>query len=73
LAHYRILLEEIVIRPDQPIGAIRMLTEEERTQLLVGWNATAVDDRARLLDGPETNELDSLLYELSPAELATDE
>jgi non-ribosomal peptide synthetase component F len=73
LAHYRILLEEIVIRPDQPIGAIRMLTEEERTQLLVGWNPTAVDDLARLLDGPETNELDSLLYELSPAELATDE
>ena len=73
LAHYLILLEEIVIRPDQPIGAIRMLTEEERAQLLMGWNATAVDDLAMVLDGPDSDELDSLLYELSPAELATDE
>jgi non-ribosomal peptide synthetase component F len=73
LAHYRILLEEIVTQPDQPIGAIRMLTEEERTQLLVGWNATALGDLATALDGPETDDLDSLLYELSPAELATDE
>ena len=46
LAHYRILLEEIVAHPDQPIGALRMLTEEERTQVLVGWNATAIDDLA---------------------------
>ena len=47
LAHYRILLEEIIAHPDQPIGALRMLTEEERTQVLVGWNAAAIDD----LDG----------------------
>ena len=44
LAHYRILLEEIIAHPDQPIGALRMLTEEERTQVLVGWNAAAIDD-----------------------------
>jgi amino acid adenylation domain-containing protein len=73
LDHYRILLEEIIAHPDQPIGSIRMLTEEERTQVLVGWNATAIDDLAIVLDGPETDELDSLLYESSPAELATDE
>jgi len=73
LAHYRILLDEIVTHPDQRIGAIRMLTEEERTQLLVGWNAEALDDLATALDGPETDELDSLPYELSPAELAIDE
>jgi amino acid adenylation domain-containing protein len=73
LAHYRILLGEIVAHPDQPIGAIRMLTEEERTQLLVGWNAEAPDNFATALDGEKTDELDSLLYELTPAELATDE
>ena len=50
-----------------------MLTEAERTQVLVGWNATAIDDLATVLDGPETDELDSLLYDLSPAELVTDE
>ena len=73
LDHYRILLEEIIAHPDQPIGSLRMLTEAERTQVLVGWNATAIDDLATVLDGPETDELDSLLYDLSPAELATDE
>jgi amino acid adenylation domain-containing protein len=73
LDHYRILLEEIIVHPDQPIGSVRMLTEAERTQVLVGWNATAIDDLATVLDGPETDELDSLLYDLSPAELVTDE
>jgi amino acid adenylation domain-containing protein len=73
LAHYRVLLEEIVAHPDQPIGALGMLTEEERTQVLVGWNATAIDDLATVLDGPESDELDSLLYEDFPTELATDE
>jgi len=73
LAHYRILLEEIIAHPDQPIGALRMLTAEERTQVLVGWNATAIDDLATVLDGPENDELDSFLYEMSPVEVATDE
>jgi amino acid adenylation domain-containing protein len=73
LDHYRILLEEIIAHPDQPIGAIRMLTQEERTQVLVGWNATAIDDLVTVLDGPETDELDSLLYELPATELANDE
>jgi amino acid adenylation domain-containing protein len=73
LAHYRILLQEIIAHPDQPIGALRMLTDEERTQVLVGWNAAGSDDLATVLDGPETDELDSLLYELSPTEFGTDE
>jgi non-ribosomal peptide synthetase component F len=73
LAHYRILLEEIIANPDQPIGAMRMLTEEERKQLLVGWNDNALDDLAKALDGPGTDELDCLLYDLAPAELVNDE
>ena len=52
---------------------LRMLTEEERTQVLVGWNATAIDDFATVLDGPDNDELDAFLYELPPMELATDE
>jgi len=73
LAHYRNLLEAVIADPDQPIGALRMLTEEERMQVLVGWNATASDDLATVLDGPDNDELDSLLYELPPTEVATDE
>jgi hypothetical protein len=73
LAHYQILLEEISARPDQPIGALRMLTDLERTQVLVGWNAAAIDEVAAPLVGPENDELDALLYELSPTEVATDE
>ncbi len=36
LAHYRILLDEILAHPDRPIGALCMLTPEERDQLLAG-------------------------------------
>ena len=59
LAHYRILLEEIIAHPDHPIGALRMLTEEERRQMLVGWNSTTDDDFAAEVDGAEYD--DSLL------------
>ena len=41
LAHFQILLEEIIAHPDQSIGAIPMLTAEERTQVLQGWNPRA--------------------------------
>ncbi len=73
LAHYLVLLEEIIAHPDHPIGALRMLTTEERTQVLVGWNATAVDDFATVLDGPDNDELDAFLYQLPPLEVATHE
>jgi amino acid adenylation domain-containing protein len=73
LAHYLVLLEAVIAHPDQPIGALRMLTEEERAQVLVGWNATAVDDIAAVLDGPDTDDLDSFLYELPVLEVATNE
>jgi non-ribosomal peptide synthetase component F len=73
LAHYQVLLEQIIAHPDQPIGALRMLTEEERTQVLVGWNAGAGDDLATMLDGPENDELDSLLYDFSAREVLSNE
>jgi non-ribosomal peptide synthetase component F len=73
LAHYRILIEEIIAHPDQPIGALRMLTEEERRQVLVGWNAAANDDIAAEFDGLEDDDLDSQQYKSSSEEVATDE
>ena len=42
LHHYRILLEQIVASTDSPIGAIEMLSEVERQQLLMEWNRTEV-------------------------------
>src|SRR5207249_3968202 len=38
--HYRRLLEEIVADPEQRLSALPLLTEAERQQLLVEWNAT---------------------------------
>jgi hypothetical protein len=73
LAHYRILIEEIIAHPDQPIGALRMLTEEERRQVLVGWNAAANDDLAAEFDGLEDDDLDPQQYKSSSEEVATDE
>ncbi len=39
LEHFRVLLESIVTHPDQSIAELPILTEEERQQLLVEWNA----------------------------------
>jgi non-ribosomal peptide synthetase component F len=44
LGHYRVLLESIVDDPDRPIGALPMLTEDERQQVLGGWGAGNADD-----------------------------
>jgi non-ribosomal peptide synthetase component F len=73
LAHYRKLLEEIIADPDQPIGAIPMLTPDERKQVLVGWNAEMPDDFAEEFDGPDDLELNTRTYEFSHTELAGDE
>ncbi len=43
LGHYQTLLEGIVADPGQPIGALPLLTEAERHQLLVEWNDTQAD------------------------------
>ncbi len=41
LAHYQVLLEAIAEDPDQRIGELPLLTEEEQQQVVVQWNDTA--------------------------------
>src|SRR5260370_12332160 len=41
--HFRALVEGIVADPEQRIGELPLLTETERRQALVDWNATALD------------------------------
>ena len=41
LGHYTVLLRAIATSPDQPVCKMPLLTESERLQLLVQWNATA--------------------------------
>jgi natural product biosynthesis luciferase-like monooxygenase protein/amino acid adenylation domain-containing protein/non-ribosomal peptide synthase protein (TIGR01720 family) len=45
LSHWQVLLEEIVRDPEQPIEVLPLLTQAEREQILVQWNATAVGTR----------------------------
>ncbi len=40
LAHFTILLQEIVANPNQPINNLSMLPEAEQHKLLTEWNAT---------------------------------
>jgi amino acid adenylation domain-containing protein len=73
LAHYQILLEEMVAQPGLPIGAIPILTPEERSQVLVKWNTPALDDIAAEFHGLTYDDLDSDTAELFSAEAATDD
>jgi len=41
LRHYARLLQDIAQRPETHLSGLRMLGEEEREQLVGGWNATA--------------------------------
>ncbi|MDJ0508497.1 MAG: amino acid adenylation domain-containing protein, partial [Crocosphaera sp.] len=38
--HFQILLAEIVVAPQKPIGKLSLLSEKEKNQLLVEWNQT---------------------------------
>jgi amino acid adenylation domain-containing protein/thioester reductase-like protein len=40
LAHFEVLLEEIVAAPDRPVNQLSMLLDAEKQQLLVDWNKT---------------------------------
>jgi amino acid adenylation domain-containing protein len=40
LGHYKTLLESAVANPDQKLSQLPLLTEAERRQMLVEWNAT---------------------------------
>jgi non-ribosomal peptide synthetase component F len=70
LAHYRNLLEEIIAHPDRPIGALSMLSAEEREQLLVGWSTTAMDEFSLPFDEPDDDAHPSL-YESPSMEVVT--
>ncbi|MFL5513657.1 MAG: non-ribosomal peptide synthetase, partial [Gemmatimonadales bacterium] len=39
-AHYQTLVEAVAAQPEQPLSALPVLTEVERRQVLVEWNAT---------------------------------
>uniref|UniRef100_UPI0013DA9C70 condensation domain-containing protein n=1 Tax=Pyxidicoccus caerfyrddinensis TaxID=2709663 RepID=UPI0013DA9C70 len=41
VAHFRMLVEALVARPDAPLASVPMLTVPERQQVLVDWNSTA--------------------------------
>jgi amino acid adenylation domain-containing protein/thioester reductase-like protein len=43
LAHFHILLRDIVSDPLKPVSSYSLLTDEEREQILVQWNETQVD------------------------------
>jgi hypothetical protein len=44
LMHWQTLLMGILAHPDQPLYHLPLLSEQERNQLLVEWNATASDE-----------------------------
>jgi hypothetical protein len=74
LAHFRILIEEIVAHPEQAIGSLKMLTDDERAQVLAGWsNASNGSLRAALASADADDVADDWLNELSLMEVGTDE
>jgi amino acid adenylation domain-containing protein len=72
LGHYQMLLEEIAADPDRPIDSLRMLTQAERDQLLVGWNALQADDLTLTFDETD-DDADSSLDNFSSVEPASRE
>lgn len=73
LAHFEVLLEGIVANPDQPVGSLPMLTEDERRRMLNQWNNNRADDGSSGLDDLFDEDLDSMLADLSSQEDTTDE
>lgn len=73
LTHFQVLLEGIVANPDQPVGSLPMLTEDERWRMLNQWNNNGADDGSSGLDDLIDEDLDSILADLSSQEDMTDE
>ncbi len=73
LAHFQILLEEIVANPDQAIGAIPMLTPAERRQVLAGLSPLGPGDDGADFDESEDGDLTSDMEDSFYTELATSE
>jgi amino acid adenylation domain-containing protein/non-ribosomal peptide synthase protein (TIGR01720 family) len=51
IAHYRRVLETAVARPETRLSELPLLSEDERRQVLCGWNATAAEVPAVTLHG----------------------
>ncbi|TCP59190.1 amino acid adenylation domain-containing protein [Tumebacillus sp. BK434] len=49
MAHFRVLLHGIAQEPERAIGALPLLTDKEREQVLFGWNKTQVEFDEELL------------------------
>ncbi|MGE3817684.1 MAG: amino acid adenylation domain-containing protein, partial [Nitrospiraceae bacterium] len=43
MAHYRLVLEQLLAAPDRRLSEVGLLTEAERRRAVVEWNATAAD------------------------------
>src|SRR5207248_10767981 len=43
VGHLQVLLDGIAAEPDRPLAELTLLTEDERHQVLVAWNDTALD------------------------------
>jgi amino acid adenylation domain-containing protein len=56
--HFQTLLESILAAPDQAVSALPILSEAERKELLVDWNATAL-----------AGEADTLVHQLIEAQV----
>ena len=50
-AHYRRLLETAIARPETRLSELSLLSEDERRQVLLDWNATAAEMPAATLHG----------------------
>ena len=44
LTHYRTLLDAVVEQPETAVSRLRLLSEDERHQILVDWNDTQTDE-----------------------------
>jgi amino acid adenylation domain-containing protein len=43
IGHFEMLLESVVSNPEQQLSELKLLTDEEQEQILVGWNSTAAE------------------------------
>jgi non-ribosomal peptide synthetase component F len=73
LGHYRTLLAAIIADPGQTIGALPMLTELERNQVVLGWSGAESDDFATEFDEDEADDPSGVQRPFAPTEIVTHE
>jgi amino acid adenylation domain-containing protein len=74
-AHWRVLLEAMVAAPERRVSELALLTEPERRQVLVEWNATSREYGAerrlhRLLEAQAARTPDAVALEYEGRELS---